>query len=235
MPDMLNADPREIRKFNDLAHRWWEPDAEFKPLHDLNPVRLRWIDAYADLAGKRALDVGCGGGILAESMARLGARVKGIDLSPDVLAAATQHSRESGLDIEYEVIGAEAIAAREPATYDVVTCMEMLEHVPSPAAVVAACATLVKPGGRVFFSTLDRTLKSYLLAVIGAEYVARLIPKGTHDHARFIRPDELASFIRPTSLHMVDTRGIVYNPLTRRARLSHDTSVNYLVACRRRS
>ncbi|HGF4017849.1 bifunctional 2-polyprenyl-6-hydroxyphenol methylase/3-demethylubiquinol 3-O-methyltransferase UbiG [Burkholderia cenocepacia] len=232
---MLNADPHEIRKFNDLAHRWWEPDAEFKPLHDLNPVRLGWIDAHADLAGKRALDVGCGGGILAESMARIGAQVKGIDLSADVLAAAALHGRENGIDIDYEAIGAEALATREPGAYDVVTCMEMLEHVPSPAAVVAACSTLVKPGGWVFFSTLDRNPKSYLLAVVGAEYVARIVPKGTHDYARFIRPDELASFARSTSLRVVDTRGIVYNPLTRRARLTHDTSVNYVVACRRRA
>ncbi|MDI9647476.1 bifunctional 2-polyprenyl-6-hydroxyphenol methylase/3-demethylubiquinol 3-O-methyltransferase UbiG [Burkholderia cenocepacia] len=232
---MLTADPHEIRKFNDLAHRWWEPDAEFKPLHDLNPVRLGWIDAHADLAGKRALDVGCGGGILAESMARIGAQVKGIDLSADVLAAAALHGRENGIDIDYEAIGAEALATREPGTYDVVTCMEMLEHVPSPAAVVAACSTLVKPGGWVFFSTLDRNPKSYLLAVVGAEYVARIVPKGTHDYARFIRPDELASFARSTSLRVVDTRGIVYNPLTRRARLTHDTSVNYVVACRRRA
>ncbi|MDF0506696.1 bifunctional 2-polyprenyl-6-hydroxyphenol methylase/3-demethylubiquinol 3-O-methyltransferase UbiG [Burkholderia cenocepacia] len=232
---MLTADPHEIRKFNDLAHRWWEPDAEFKPLHDLNPVRLGWIDAHADLAGKRALDVGCGGGILAESMARIGAQVKGIDLSADVLAAAALHGRDNGIEIDYEAIGAEALATREPGTYDVVTCMEMLEHVPSPAAVVAACSTLVKPGGWVFFSTLDRNPKSYLLAVVGAEYVARIVPKGTHDYARFIRPDELASFARSTSLRVVDTRGIIYNPLTRRARLTHDTSVNYVVACRRRA
>ncbi|WP_175998260.1 bifunctional 2-polyprenyl-6-hydroxyphenol methylase/3-demethylubiquinol 3-O-methyltransferase UbiG [Burkholderia stabilis] len=232
---MLNADPREIRKFNDLAHRWWEPNAEFRPLHDLNPVRLGWIDAHADLTRRQALDIGCGGGILTESMAGLGARVKGIDLSADVLAVAELHGRESGLGIDYEAISAEALAAREPGAYDVVTCMEMLEHVPSPAAVVAACAKLVKRGGWVFFSTLDRNPKSYLLAIIGAEYVARIVPKGTHDYARFIRPAELAAFVRSTSLRMIDTSGIAYNPLTRRVRLTHDTSVNYLVACRRRA
>jgi 2-polyprenyl-6-hydroxyphenyl methylase / 3-demethylubiquinone-9 3-methyltransferase len=176
---MTNADPHELQKFSDLAHRWWDPNAEFKPLHELNPVRLNWIDAQAHLAGKRVLDIGCGGGILTESMAGLGAHVKGIDLSSQALGVADLHSLESGVTVDYEEIAAEALAAREPGTYDVVTCMEMLEHVPEPAAIVAACKTLVKPGGWVFFSTLNRNVKSYLFAVIGAEYIARMLPKGT--------------------------------------------------------
>lgn len=230
---MTNADPHELQKFSDLAHRWWDPNAEFKPLHELNPVRLDWIDKHAHLAGKRVLDIGCGGGILSESMAGLGATVKGIDLSSEALGVADLHSLESGVTVEYEEIAAEALAAREPATYDVITCMEMLEHVPQPAEIVAACATLVKPGGWVFFSTLNRNVKSYLLAVIGAEYIARMLPKGTHDYARFIRPSELASFVREAGLQTVDIKGITYGPLTRHFALSDDTSVNYLLACRR--
>ncbi|HTH58546.1 MAG TPA: bifunctional 2-polyprenyl-6-hydroxyphenol methylase/3-demethylubiquinol 3-O-methyltransferase UbiG [Paraburkholderia sp.] len=230
---MTNADPHELQKFSDLAHRWWDPNAEFKPLHELNPVRLDWIDKHAHLAGKRVLDIGCGGGILSESMAGLGASVKGIDLSSEALGVADLHSLESGITVEYEEIAAEALAAREPASYDVVTCMEMLEHVPQPAAIVAACATLVKPGGWVFFSTLNRNVKSYLFAVIGAEYIARLLPKGTHDYARFIRPSELASFVRDAGLRTADIKGITYAPLTRHFALSDDTSINYLLACRR--
>ncbi|PLZ01851.1 bifunctional 3-demethylubiquinol 3-O-methyltransferase/2-polyprenyl-6-hydroxyphenol methylase [Burkholderia sp. WAC0059] len=230
---MTNADPHELQKFSDLAHRWWDPNAEFKPLHELNPVRLGWIDGHAHLAAKRVLDIGCGGGILSESMAGLGASVKGIDLSSEALGVADLHSLESGVTVDYEEIAAEALAAREPASFDVVTCMEMLEHVPEPAEVVAACATLVKPGGWVFFSTLNRNVKSYLLAVVGAEYIARMLPKGTHDYARFIRPAELASFARKAELHPVDIKGIVYHPLGRRFTLSDDTSVNYLLACRR--
>ncbi|MBN3831232.1 bifunctional 2-polyprenyl-6-hydroxyphenol methylase/3-demethylubiquinol 3-O-methyltransferase UbiG [Burkholderia sp. Ac-20344] len=230
---MTNADPHELQKFSDLAHRWWDPNAEFKPLHDLNPVRLGWIDAHAHLAGKRALDIGCGGGILSESMAGLGAQVKGIDLSTEALGVADLHSLESGISVDYEAIAAEAIAAREPGTYDVVTCMEMLEHVPSPGDVVAACATLVKPGGWVFFSTLNRNLKAYLFAVIGAEYIAQMLPKGTHDYARFIRPSELASFVRATDLHIVEIKGITYHPIGKRFALSNDADINYLVACRR--
>lgn len=230
---MTNADPHELQKFSDLAHRWWDPNAEFKPLHELNPVRLGWIDKHAHLAGKRVLDIGCGGGILSESMAGLGAIVKGIDLSSEALGVADLHSLESGVSVEYEEIAAEALAAREPASYDVVTCMEMLEHVPEPSAIVAACATLAKPGGWVFFSTLNRNVKSYLFAVIGAEYVARLLPKGTHDYARFIRPSELASFVRDAGLLTADIKGITYGPLSRRFGLSDDTSVNYLLACRR--
>jgi 2-polyprenyl-6-hydroxyphenyl methylase/3-demethylubiquinone-9 3-methyltransferase len=230
---MTNADPHELQKFSDLAHRWWDPNAEFKPLHELNPVRLAWIDSHAHLAGKRVLDIGCGGGILSESMAGLGAQVKGIDLSTQALGVADLHSLESGVSVDYEEIAAEALAAREPGTYDVVTCMEMLEHVPDPSAVVAACATLVKPGGWVFFSTLNRNVKSYLLAVIGAEYVAQMLPKGTHDYARFIRPSELAAFVRAAGLHSGDIKGITYRPLSKHFVLSDDTSVNYLFACRR--
>ncbi|WP_206999448.1 bifunctional 2-polyprenyl-6-hydroxyphenol methylase/3-demethylubiquinol 3-O-methyltransferase UbiG [Trinickia mobilis] len=230
---MTNADPHELQKFSDLAHRWWDPNAEFKPLHELNPVRLGWIDSHAHLAGKRVLDIGCGGGILSESMAGLGAQVKGIDLSTQALGVADLHSLESGVSVDYEEIAAEALASREPGTYDAVTCMEMLEHVPDPSAIVAACATLVKPGGWVFFSTLNRNVKSYLFAVIGAEYIAQMLPKGTHDYARFIRPSELAGFVRSAGLHSTDIKGITYNPLAKRFGLSDDTSVNYLFACRR--
>ncbi|PMS19399.1 bifunctional 3-demethylubiquinol 3-O-methyltransferase/2-polyprenyl-6-hydroxyphenol methylase [Trinickia dabaoshanensis] len=230
---MTNADPHELRKFSDLAHRWWDPNAEFKPLHELNPVRLGWIDAHAHLPGKRVLDIGCGGGILSESMATLGAQVKGIDLSNQALGVADLHSLESGVTVEYEEIAAEALAAREPGSYDVVTCMEMLEHVPDPAAIVKACATLVKPDGWVFFSTLNRNVKSYLLAVIGAEYIAQMLPKGTHDYARFIRPSELAGFARAARLRAVEVKGITYRPLGKHFTLSDDTSVNYLFACRR--
>jgi 2-polyprenyl-6-hydroxyphenyl methylase / 3-demethylubiquinone-9 3-methyltransferase len=232
---MTNADPHELRKFSDLAHRWWDPNAEFKPLHELNPVRLRWIDAHAHLPGKRVLDVGCGGGILSESMAGMGAQVKGIDLSNQALGVADLHSLESGITVEYEEIAAEALAAREPGGYDVVTCMEMLEHVPDPAAIVRACATLVKPGGWVFFSTLNRNVKSYLLAVVGAEYIAQMLPKGTHDYARFIRPSELAAFARAAGLQEAEVKGITYRPLGKHFSLSDDTSVNYLFACRRES
>jgi 2-polyprenyl-6-hydroxyphenyl methylase / 3-demethylubiquinone-9 3-methyltransferase len=230
---MTNADPHELQKFSDLAHRWWDPNAEFKPLHELNPVRLNWIDSQAHLAGKRVLDIGCGGGILSESMASLGASVKGIDLSTQALGVADLHSLESGITVDYEEIAAEALAAREPETYDVVTCMEMLEHVPEPAAIVAACAKLVKPGGWVFYSTLNRNLKSYLFAVIGAEYIAQMLPKGTHDYERFIKPSELAGFVRAAGLHTAGIKGIVYHPLSKHFALSDDTSINYMMACRR--
>ena len=230
---MINADPHELQKFSELAHRWWDPNAEFKPLHELNPVRLDWIDKQAHLSGKRALDIGCGGGILSESMAVRGARVKGVDLSSSALGVADLHSLESGVEVEYEEIAAEALAAREPGSYDVVTCMEMLEHVPDPAGIVRACATLVKPGGWVFFSTLNRNAKAYLFAVIGAEYIARMLPRGTHDYARFIKPSELAQFVRSAQLDIVEIRGITYRPLSKRFSLSDDSSINYLMACRR--
>ncbi|RKP59239.1 bifunctional 2-polyprenyl-6-hydroxyphenol methylase/3-demethylubiquinol 3-O-methyltransferase UbiG [Pararobbsia silviterrae] len=230
---MTNADPHELQKFSELAHRWWDPGAEFKPLHELNPLRLGWIDSHASVSGKRALDIGCGGGILSESMAARGAHVKGIDLSTEALGVADLHSLESGVTVDYEAIAAEALAAREPGSYDVVTCMEMLEHVPDPAAIVAACATLVKPGGWVFFSTLNRNAKAYLLAVVGAEYIARMLPRGTHDYARFIRPAELARFVRLAGLQAVEFKGITYHPIGKYFALSDDTSINYMLACRR--
>jgi 2-polyprenyl-6-hydroxyphenyl methylase/3-demethylubiquinone-9 3-methyltransferase len=230
---MTNADPHELQKFSELAHRWWDPQAEFKPLHDLNPIRLAWIDSHAQLAGKQVLDIGCGGGILSESMAKLGATVKGIDLSSKALGVADLHSLETGIEISYEEIAAEALAAREPGRYDVVTCMEMLEHVPDPAATVAACAQLVKPGGQVFFSTLNRTPKSYLFAVIGAEYIARMLPRGTHDYARFIKPSELAGFARAAGLAPRQFKGITYQPFSRDFALSDNTSINYMLACTR--
>jgi len=230
---MTNADPHELQKFSELAHRWWDPQAEFKPLHDLNPIRLQWIDSHAQLAGKKVLDIGCGGGILTESMAKLGAQAKGIDLSSKALGVADLHSLESGVTVSYEEIAAEALAAREPASYDVVTCMEMLEHVPDPAAIVAACMQLVKPGGKVFFSTLNRTATSYLFAVIGAEYIAKMLPRGTHDYARFIKPSELAGFVRAAGLVANEFKGITYNPLSRGFNLSSNTSINYMLACTR--
>jgi 2-polyprenyl-6-hydroxyphenyl methylase/3-demethylubiquinone-9 3-methyltransferase len=227
----MNADPLELQKFSDLAHRWWDPTSEFRPLHEINPLRLEWINARAPLAGKTVLDVGCGGGILTESMAKKGANVTGIDLSEKALKVADLHSLESGVPVRYELIAAEALAAREPGQYDVVTCMEMLEHVPDPAAIVQACATLVKPGGKVFFSTINRNPKAYLFAVIGAEYLLNLLPKGTHDYAKFITPAELASFIRTAGMTVDGLKGMTYNPLTKIYSLNQDTDVNYLVAC----
>jgi len=229
----MNADPLELQKFSDLAHRWWDPTSEFRPLHEINPLRLEWINGIAPLAGKNVLDIGCGGGILAESMARKGASVTGIDLSEKALKVADLHSLESGVQVRYELISAEAMAAREPGAYDIVTCMEMLEHVPDPAAVVHACATLVKPGGHVFFSTINRNPKSYLFAVLGAEYILRLLPKGTHDYAKFIKPAELAQYIRNAMLDLKALKGMTYNPLTKVYSLNQDTSVNYLVAASR--
>ncbi|CAJ91934.1 bifunctional 2-polyprenyl-6-hydroxyphenol methylase/3-demethylubiquinol 3-O-methyltransferase UbiG [Cupriavidus necator] len=228
-----NADPKEIDKFSELAHRWWDPESEFKPLHELNPLRLRWIDGIAGLAGKRVVDVGCGGGILSESMARLGATVRGIDLSTKALKVADLHSLETGVAVTYEEIAAEALAAREPASVDVVTCMEMLEHVPDPASIVQACATLVKPGGYVFFSTINRNLKAYLLAIVGAEYVLNMLPRGTHDYDKFITPSELARFARQARLDLVEMRGMTYNPLSQVYALGSDTDVNYMMAFRR--
>ncbi|RZI41531.1 bifunctional 2-polyprenyl-6-hydroxyphenol methylase/3-demethylubiquinol 3-O-methyltransferase UbiG [Herbaspirillum sp. HC18] len=229
----MNADPLELQKFSDLAHRWWDPTSEFRPLHEINPLRLEWINARAPLAGKNVVDIGCGGGILAESMAKKGAKVTGIDLSEKALKVADLHSLESGIQVRYEMISAEQLAAREPAAFDVVTCMEMLEHVPDPAAVVQACATLVKPGGHVFFSTINRNPKAYLFAVIGAEYVLRMLPKGTHDYAKFITPAELSQYARSAGLQVDGLKGMTYNPLTKIYSLNQDTDVNYLVACSR--
>lgn len=234
MDTTLNADPQELAKFSELAHRWWDPDSEFRPLHQINPLRLDWIDRLAQLRGKRVVDVGCGGGILADSMARRGAEVLGIDLAGKPLKVAQLHALEAGTpSIDYREIAAEALAAERPAAFDVVTCMEMLEHVPVPASIVQSCATLVKPGGWVFFSTLNRNAKAFLFAIVGAEHVLELLPKGTHEYARFIKPSELARWCRDAGLDLVETRGMGYNPLTQRYRLSGDTSVNYLVACRR--
>lgn len=231
---MTNVDPQELAKFSELAHRWWDPESEFRPLHQINPLRLEWIDELASLRGKRALDVGCGGGILAEAMARRAQAVTGIDLAARPLGVARLHALEAGVaNVEYLEVSAESLAAKASASYDVVTCMEMLEHVPQPASVVAACATLVRPGGWVFFSTLNRNPKSFLFAIVGAEYVLKLLPRGTHEYARFIRPSELARWCRDGGLSLEASRGMEYNPLTRRYWLSADTSVNYLFACRR--
>ena len=231
---MGNADPQELAKFSELAHRWWDPNSEFRPLHDMNPVRLEWIRAQAGLDGKAVLDIGCGGGILAESMALQAEHVTGIDLAGKALGVARLHALESGVEnLDYLEIAAEALAEQRPAAFDVVTCMEMLEHVPEPASVVRACAALVRPGGWVFFSTLNRNPKSFLLGIVAAEHVLRLLPRGTHEYARFIRPSELARWCREAGLALESSRGIEYNPLTRRFRLTDDTSVNYLLACRR--
>jgi 2-polyprenyl-6-hydroxyphenyl methylase/3-demethylubiquinone-9 3-methyltransferase len=227
----MNADPLELEKFSALAHRWWDPHSEFRPLHQINPLRLDWIDRLAPLAGKSALDVGCGGGILAEAMARRGGRVKGIDLSDKALKVAQLHALESRVEVDYEAVSAEDLAARSPGAYDVVTCMELLEHVPDPASTVRACAQLARPGGQVFFSTLNRNLKSYLLAVIGAEYLLKLLPRGTHDYAKFIKPSELARYCRDAGLGLRELIGMSYNPLTRTYSLGTDADVNYLVHC----
>jgi 2-polyprenyl-6-hydroxyphenyl methylase/3-demethylubiquinone-9 3-methyltransferase len=234
MHGMTNADPQELAKFSELAHRWWDPESEFRPLHQINPLRLEWIDQRVRLDGKRAVDVGCGGGILADAMARRGAKVLGIDLAGKALKVAMLHAMEAGTpNVEYREVATETLAAEQPGTFDVVTCMEMLEHVPDPAAIVKACAALAKPGGWLFFSTLNRNPKSFLFAIVGAEYVLKLLPKGTHEYAKFIRPSELARWARAAGLDLVDTRGLEYNPITRRYWLSGDTSVNYMVACRK--
>jgi 2-polyprenyl-6-hydroxyphenyl methylase/3-demethylubiquinone-9 3-methyltransferase len=226
----MNADPLELQKFSDLAHRWWDPTSEFRPLHEINPLRLEWINARVPLAGKHVIDIGCGGGILSESMARKGATVTGIDLSEKALKVADLHSLESGAQVRYKLIAAEEMAAQEAGSFDVVTCMEMLEHVPDPAAIVRAAATLVKPGGHVFFSTLNRNPKAYLFAILGAEYLLRMLPKGTHDYDKFITPSELSQFIRGAGLELQGFKGMGYNPLTKIYSLNDDTSVNYLVA-----
>jgi len=233
----INADPLELAKFSELAHRWWDPTSEFKPLHQINPLRLDWIERLVGaggVRGKQVLDVGCGGGILAEAMARRGAaQVLGIDLAVKPLKVAQLHALEGGIDnIDYREIAVEALVAERPAGFDLVTCMEMLEHVPDPASVVRACAALIKPGGQVFFSTINRNPKSFLFAIVGAEHVLKLLPKGTHEYAKFIRPSELAQACRSAGLMLEHTRGMQYNPLTGRYWLSDDTSVNYLFGCR---
>jgi 2-polyprenyl-6-hydroxyphenyl methylase/3-demethylubiquinone-9 3-methyltransferase len=225
----LNVDPQELEKFASLAHRWWDANSEFKPLHAINPLRLNYIDGIAGLNGKAVLDVGCGGGILSESMARRGAQVTGIDLGEKALKVAKLHQLESGVAVDYRLIAVEALAAEMPAAFDVVTCMEMLEHVPDPSAIVAACAKLVNPGGHVFFSTLNRNPKSYLFAVIGAEYVLNLLPKGTHEYEKFIKPSELSGWCRQVELDVLGLKGMSYNPLTKVYSLGVDISVNYLV------
>ena len=236
MTQTLNADPAELAKFSDLAHRWWDPESEFRPLHQINPLRLDWINSLKPLVGQRVLDVGCGGGILADAMARKGATVLGIDLSSKSLKVAQLHALEAQTNgVEYREVSAEALALEQAGRFDVVTCMEMLEHVPDPASIVRACATLVKPGGWVFFSTLNRSPKSFLFAVVGAEYVLNLLPRGTHEYAKMVRPSELAGHCRAAGLDLQATRGMQYNPLTRRYWLSADTSVNYLFATRKPS
>ena len=236
MTSQVNADPAELAKFSELAHRWWDPESEFRPLHQINPLRLDWIQGLVPLQGQRALDVGCGGGILSDAMARAGAQVTGIDLASKALKVAQLHALEAQTpNLTYREISAEAMAAEQPGSFDVVTCMEMLEHVPDPASVVRACATLVKPGGWVFFSTLNRNLKSFMLAIVGAEYVLNMLPRGTHEYAKFIQPSELAGHCRAAGLEWQKTRGLSYNPLTRRYWLNDDTSVNYLVATQRQA
>jgi 2-polyprenyl-6-hydroxyphenyl methylase/3-demethylubiquinone-9 3-methyltransferase len=230
---MSNVDAAEIAKFSELAHRWWDPNSEFRPLHEINPLRLKWIDRLAPLAGKKVLDVGCGGGILAEAMAGAGATVSGIDLSEKALKVARLHLYESGRQVDYQLVSAEDYAEQHAGEFDIVTCMEMLEHVPDPASVVAACARLVTPGGWVFFSTLNRNPKSYLFAIIGAEYVLKLLPRGTHDYSKFIQPAELARMAREAALDTRELIGMTYNPLTRVYKLEADTDVNYLLATTR--
>lgn len=231
MNPTINADPAELAKFSDLAHRWWDAEGEFRPLHQINPLRLGWMKEFCDLQGKAVLDVGCGGGILADSLARSGAHTTGIDLSTKVLRIAQLHAMDAETEnVHYREISAEAMAAEQPAGFDVVTCMEMLEHVPDPASVVQACATLVKPGGWVFFSTLNRSPMSFVQAIVGAEYVLNMLPRGTHEYAKFIRPSELAGFCRRAGLNVMHTRGLSFNPLTQRYWLNSNTSVNYLLA-----
>ena len=228
-----NVDDVEIAKFEELASRWWDPGSEFKPLHDINPLRLGYVDDRAGLDGKRVADIGCGGGILSESMAARGANVLGIDMGTAPLNVARLHALESGVELEYRQCTAEELADEQAGQFDIVTCLEMLEHVPDPAAVVRACSTLVKPGGHVFFSTINRNPKSYLFAIVGAEYILKMLPKGTHQHSRFIKPSELSAFARDAGLRVEDMTGMTYNPLTRIYRLEPDVSVNYLISCQK--
>ena len=229
MSTSTNFDPAELAKFSDLAHRWWDTESEFRPLHQINPMRLAWIENQVSLQGKQVLDVGCGGGILADAMARKGAKVLGIDLAAKALKVAQLHALEAQTEgVEYQEISAEALAADRPAAFDVVTCMEMLEHVPDPSSIVRACAALVKPGGHVFFSTINRNAKAFMFAIVGAEYVLKLLPRGTHEYAKLIRPSELASYCRDAGLSLQQTRGMQYNPLTQNYWLDADTSVNYM-------
>lgn len=230
--DGINVDPMELEKFSQLAHRWWDPNSEFKPLHEINPLRLNYIDNLAGLAGKKVLDVGCGGGILSESMAASGAQVTGIDLSDKALKVAKLHLLESGHQVDYRKITTESLAKEQPHYYDIVTCMEMLEHVPNPSSVVKACAQLTKPGGWVFFSTINRNPKSYLFAIIGAEYILNLLPRGTHEYAKFIKPAELAHMARNAGLSDEKIIGMTYNPITKVYALEDDTDVNYIMAFR---
>ena len=226
---MLNADHKELEKFSQLAHRWWDKNSEFKPLHEINPLRMEWIDGHVDLAGKTVLDIGCGGGILAESMAERGATVTGIDLSEKALGVARLHLLESGNQVDYQYRSAEELAKSSATRFDIVTCMEMLEHVPEPASVVAACAALVKPGGHVFFSTINRNAKAYALAVIGAEFILKMLPRGTHEYAKFIKPAELSRWAKSAGLQPDEIIGLSYNPLSSKYRLCRDTDVNYLM------
>ncbi|HWU66374.1 MAG TPA: bifunctional 2-polyprenyl-6-hydroxyphenol methylase/3-demethylubiquinol 3-O-methyltransferase UbiG [Methylophilus sp.] len=226
---MMNVEAAEVNKFAELAHQWWDTQGVFKPLHQLNPLRLNYIDSRAQLAGKQILDVGCGGGILSESMAQRGAQVTGIDLAEKSLQVAQLHALEAGVQLEYRCVAVEALAQEKPQAFDVVTCMEMLEHVPDPASVVRACAALVKPGGHVFFSTLNRNAKAYLMAVVGAEYVLNLLPKGTHDYSKFIKPSELAAWMRQSELELQHQTGVTYHPLNKQYALTVDTSVNYML------
>ena len=233
MSQTANVDPAELQRFSDIAHRWWDPQGAMRPLHELNPLRLKWIDDKIGLAGKRVLDIGCGGGILTEAMAARGAEVTGIDMTAKLLKVAELHALESGAQVDYRLTSAEALAVQEPGRYDVVTCLEMLEHVPDPRAVVRACADLARPGGWIFFSTINRNPKSFLFAIVGAEYVLRLLPRGTHEYAKFIKPSELAGYARDSALQAEELIGMTYNPLTRVFRLEPDTGVNYLLACRK--
>lgn len=231
MTTHANADPAELQKFTELASRWWDPQSEFKPLHDINPLRLQWIDERAQLTGKTVLDVGCGGGILSESMAHLGATVTGIDLAEAALSVAKLHALEAAIDVDYQAIAVEELAETQAHSFDVITCLEMLEHVPDPASVVRACAKLVKPGGKVFFSTINRNSKSWLFAIVGAEYVLKLLPKGTHEFKKFITPAELHGFCRTAKLDVREMIGMTYNPLTKSYRLAADLAVNYMLIC----